>query len=123
MPTIPPFMLKQLYQRGSLRNTDTGWEFAMRNHLASATLVGLSLDCDGAMIPPEALTVAQPAQDRTVPATGLSAESPLQFPVQVPTIVRVSGSHLSPGSHALSITAGTHEIGPVTIAVQDDVAG
>lgn len=123
MPTIPPFMLKQLYQRGSLRNTDTGWEFAMRNHLASATLVGLGLTCDGAAISPAALTVAQPAQDRAVPAAALSADSPLQFPVQVPTIVRVTGSHLSPGSHTLSIIADTREIGPVTIAVQDDLAG
>jgi hypothetical protein len=123
MPTIPPFMLKQLYQRGSLRNSETGWEFTMRNHLASATLVGLSLTCDGAEIPPQALTVAQPTLDRVVPAAGLSAESPLQFPVQTPTVVRVAGPPLSPGSHALAITADTREIGPVTIAVQDDVAG
>ena len=123
MPTIPPFMLKQLYQRGSLRNTDTGWEFTMRNHLAQATLVGLGLACDGATIPAEALTVAQPSLDRVVPATDLSSDSPLQFPVQTPTVVRVAGSRLSPGNHALSITANTHEIGPVTIAVQDDLAG
>jgi hypothetical protein len=123
MPTIPPFMLKQLYQRGSLRNSYTGWEFAMRNHLASATLVGLSLACDGAEIAPEALTVAQPALDRAVPVAGLSAGAPLPFPIQVPTIVYVTGPRLSPGSHALSIKADTREIGPVTITVQDDLAG
>ena len=123
MPTIPPFMLKQLYQRGSLRNTDSGWEFTMRNHLASATLVGLGLVCDGAKIPPEALAVAQPSLDRVVPAADLSPDSPLQFPIQTPTIVYVAGPRLSPGSHALSITADTREIGPVTIAVQDDLAG
>jgi hypothetical protein len=95
----------------------------MRNHLASATLVGLGLTCDGVDFPPEALTVAQPALDRVVPAADLSADSPLQFPVQTPTIVRVAGPRLSPGSHALSIKADTHEIGPVIIAVQDDLAG
>jgi hypothetical protein len=35
----------------------------------------------------------------------------------------VAGAPLAPGPHALSIRADTREIGPVTIAAQDTVAG
>ena len=121
MPTIPAAMLKQLYRRGSLCNTATGWEFTMRNHLASANLTGFALTCDSVPVPPEAVTVAQPAQQMA--AAAVSPATPLRFTVGVDTVVQVAGPHLSPGPHTLSIRADTHEIGAVTIAVQDTVAG
>jgi hypothetical protein len=122
MPTIPAAMLKQLYQRGSLRNTGAGWQFTMRNHLASASLHGLAITLDGAAIPAHLVRVAQGEAPPT-PAAGISAEAPLWFAVGVDTVVQVGGAPLAPGPHALSIRADTREIGPVTIAAQDTVAG
>jgi|SRR5579859_563764 len=131
MPTIPAAMLKQLYQRGSLRNTEgntegnieSGWQFTMRNHLAAAQLVGIGLICDGAAIPAAAISVAPSGAEAATAAGAITAEAPLRFAVGVDTVVRVAGPHLNPGPHTLSIQAHTREIGTVTIPVQDTVAG
>ncbi len=48
MPTIPSMLLKKLYQKGSLKNTESGFEFALKNTLAPGTIVGLrTLVVDG----------------------------------------------------------------------------
>ena len=122
MPTIPAAMLKQLYQRGSLRNTSEGWQFTMRNHLASASLNGLAISLDGAAVPAGAVRVVQGGAPPT-PATGITAEASLWFAVGVDTVVQVAGAPLAPGPHDLSIRADTREIGPVTIAARDTVTG
>ena len=122
MPTIPAPLLKQLYSRGSLRNTAAGWEFQMRNPLASAQLVGLGLMCDSVTVPTAAIGVQQPDLPAPRPAITISADAPLTFAVGVTTVVHVSGPHLTSGTHALSIRADTREIGSVTIAVSDSVA-
>jgi hydroxymethylglutaryl-CoA reductase (NADPH) len=123
MPTIPAVMLKQLYQRGSLRNTDQGWAFTMRNHLAPARLAGIHLTVDGVPILEARVTVAQGATAPPQAAAAMNAETPFSFGVGVDTVVAVAGPPLAPGPHALSIQADTREIGPVTIAVQDTIAG
>lgn len=121
MPTIPPAMLKQLYQRGSLRNTASGWQFALRNHLAPATLLGLNLACDGVEIAPGAVAVS--GAGPPVTAAALTAAAPFRFATGIETVVQVTGSDLAPGPHALSLQAHTREIGRVTINVQDTIAG
>jgi len=80
------------------------------------------LTYDGTEVASEAITVAQPSQDRTVAAGTISAAAPLRFPVQVDTVVRVAGAGLAPGEHTLALRAETREIGAVTITVQDTVA-
>ncbi|MDQ2806503.1 MAG: hypothetical protein M3Z04_06240 [Chloroflexota bacterium] len=122
MPTIPAPLLKQLYSRGSLRNTAAGWEFQMRNPLATAQLIGIGLTCDGAAVPATAIGVQQADLPAPRPATAITADAPLAFAVGVTTVVQVSGAHLTSGPHALSIRADTREIGSVTIAVRDTVA-
>ncbi len=121
MPTIPAPLLKQLYSRGSLRNTTAGWEFQMRNSLAAAQLIGIGLTCDGMAVPVAAIVVQlDPAVPR--PAREISADAPLTFAVGVPMTVQVVGTRLTAGPHTLSIRADTREIGAVTIAVSDTVA-
>ncbi len=122
MPTIPAAMLKQLYQRQSLRNTGTGWQFTIRNHLASANLIGLGLSADGGEVAPDALAVLQPGGGARA-ATGITGEAPLLFTVGVDTTVQVAGAALAPGEHTLTIRAETREIGTVMITVQDTLAG
>jgi hydroxymethylglutaryl-CoA reductase (NADPH) len=122
MPTIPAALLKQIYQRGSLHNTATGWAFTMRNHLAPAQLVGMGLICDGVEVPPAAIQVVPPGWSEPLAATAITAEVPLLFTVGANTLVEVAGPPLSPGAHSLAIQAVTREIGTVTIPVQDTVA-
>src|SRR5438874_338654 len=117
MPTIPAPMLRQLYVRGSLRNGGPGWEFRMKNPLATAHLTGLGLTCDGSPLDPGALTIQVGAAARPAPA--ITADAPLIFAVGVETLVQVAGPPLAPGPHTLAIRADTREIGTVTIQVSD----
>ena len=120
MPTIPPFMLKQLYVKGSLHNTESGFAFTLRNHLAPASLVGLGLAVDDAPVPGGALTVVM--NDARTPAVAITAATPALFPTNTPTHVEVTGAPLPPGPHKIALLATTREIGPVTIEVSDTVA-
>jgi hypothetical protein len=114
-------MLRQLYVRGSLRNAGPGWEFRMKNPLATAHLTGLGLTCDGAPLDAGALTI-QAAGGPARPAPAITADAPLVFAVGVDTLVQVAGPPLAPGPHTLAIRADTREIGTVTIQVSDTVA-
>ncbi|MGI8589228.1 MAG: hypothetical protein ACR2M0_16325 [Chloroflexia bacterium] len=122
MPTIPTGMLKQLYRRGSLRNVAGGWEFTMRNSLASATLVGIGVACNGVELDTGTVRVVQPEAGMERSAAEISAEEPLRFPVGVDTVIRVAGPSLPRGTHTLAVRADTREIGTVTIPVQDTLA-
>src|SRR5690349_16417065 len=117
MPTIPPFMLKQLYVKGSLRNTADGFTLTLRNNLAAATLNGIGLAVDGVQVDPAELAIVVGA-NRT-PAATITPETPLRFETGVPTTVESQGAPLAPGTHTLTFLAITREIGPVTIEVSD----
>lgn len=119
MPTIPSAILKQIYRRRSLANHADGYSFTMRNHLASANVVGLRLRVDGAEVPAERIAVEQ--NGAGVLATSISAASPLRFSTGVDTVVKVSGEPLPAGKHSLQITADTREIGPAIIDVTDEL--
>jgi hypothetical protein len=38
---IPSFLLAKLYVKGSLKNTETGFEFALKNIIDSTMLIGI----------------------------------------------------------------------------------
>src|SRR5436309_3317207 len=92
MPTIPPFMLKQLYVKGSLRNTADGFTLTLRNNLAAATLIGIGLAVDTAPVDPAGLAIVVGAT-RT-PAATITTETPLRFETGVPTTVEAQGAPL-----------------------------
>ena len=119
MPTIPPFMLKQLYVKGSLRNTADGFTLTLRNNLAAATLIGIDLAVDNTQVDHAGLAIVV-GPTRT-PAAMITTETPLRFETGVPTTVEVQGAPLPPGEHKLTFLATTREIGAVTIEVSDSV--
>jgi hypothetical protein len=48
MVSVPAFLLRRLYVKGSLRNSETGFEFELRNRLGSGYAYGLRpLTVDG----------------------------------------------------------------------------
>ena len=38
---VPSFLLANLYVKGSLKNTDSGFEFALKNIIDSTMLIGI----------------------------------------------------------------------------------
>lgn len=120
MPVIPPFLLKQLYVKGSLEVVDGKTRFKLRNNLASATIDAISLALDGNAVAPESLCVT--IRGAQTPAPDITPDRPLHFPFDSEALCEVAGLELAPGKHTLSIAPATREIGSVTIEVDDEVA-
>jgi hydroxymethylglutaryl-CoA reductase (NADPH) len=122
MSSVPPFLLKKLYVKGSLRNTATGFELAIQNTLAPGTIAGLvPLKVDDVEYPLEKTGMVLP-DGRKVSAADVSAASPLRFAVGDRVIIQVEGEPLPAGLHKITISPKTKEAGLLEIAAQDTIA-
>src|SRR4051812_14109973 len=76
--SVPSFMLKKLYKKGSLRQSPEGLEFTLENSLSTANLTKLEqVTVDGTVYGADQVEVLV---DGTVkPATDFSNEAPLTF--------------------------------------------
>ena len=122
MGSVPAFLLKKLYAKGSLRNIAAGFELAIQNTLASGTIVDLApLRVDGTEYPLEKTTAILPDGSQ-VSAADVSTESPLRFSVGDRVTIQVEGKPLPPGRHKLTISPKTREAGILDILAEDTVA-
>jgi hypothetical protein len=118
---IPAFLLERLYVKGSLDNTATGFVFAIRNALAPGTIVGLApLQIDDTEYPLEKTTAVLP-DGTPIPATEVSAESPVRFAVGDKVIIQVEDGPLQVGFHRLIISPKTKEAGTLKIHATDTI--
>ena len=118
---IPSFLLAKLYVKGSLKNNDSGFEFALKNIIDNAMLIGIGpivigeKAYEGAAI---SLTVA----DKTVNGADLSRQNSVPVRMGVPVKVAVAGEKLPAGPAKLSVSANTSEIGKIKFDITDTVA-
>jgi hypothetical protein len=122
MPAIPPFVLKKLYVKGSLRSESDRFSLSLRNTIAPGTITGIAgLEVDGAGVDIGRATVSGPTgEDRSVAA--ITASAPLQFPVGATVSVTVDGHALVPGQHALVFRVIVRDVGPLDIPITDAVS-
>lgn len=121
MPAIPPFMLKKLYVKGSLRLEEGSLALDMTNPIAPGTILAFrGLEIDGQAVPLEGLTVA-PGGEAARPATDISSEAPLSFPLNATFTLRVTGVPVEPGVRNLTISVVVQDVGPLDIPVADEV--
>lgn len=115
---VPSFLLKKLYVKGSLKNTDGGFEFLLKNTLMDGTLTRfVRLAVDNREVPPETITIA--AGGTSWSATDISESNPAPFKMDVEVTVSVSGNTLKPGDHEVEIAATTKEYGDIEFTVKD----
>jgi len=121
MPAIPPFILKKLYVKGSLRAEEDGFALDLKNSIAPGTILGFKgLELDGQAVGLERVTVvSQGGEER--PAASISTEAPLSFPLGAVFTLRVAGVGLEPGSHRLAIRVTVQDVGLLDIPVADQV--
>ncbi|MDY7039852.1 MAG: hydroxymethylglutaryl-CoA reductase [Chloroflexota bacterium] len=120
MPGLPAFVLKKLYVKGSLKNTDGGFSLSISNTLAPGTITSVApLQIDGQVYPLEKTSLQ--VGETSLPAGEVSPTSPYQFPLNVAATIRVAGEALSPGMHQIVITVKTQEVGELKIAVSDTI--
>jgi hydroxymethylglutaryl-CoA reductase (NADPH) len=84
---IPSMLLKKLYTLGSLKNSEAGVQFAVKNRLSDVELIGLrKVAIDGKEVPLRDVKLVL-MDGRTLAPSQISAANPLAFPLRTPLVV------------------------------------
>ena len=122
MAAIPPFILRKLYVRGSLRNTDDGFALELKNTIAPGTIIAFAgLDIDGHTTALSQIILTMPDGELRE-ANDISDQSPLSFDMGTTVVLRASERTLGTGPHELVIHVVVREIGPLDIPISDELA-
>ncbi len=115
---VPTVLLRRMYERDSLRNTPNGFQFALKNRVAPATIVEIGeVHAVGQTFGPEHITIHLRSHAYT--AEKISEKHPLKFDVNEIAIVEVNGPPLPQGEHLLTWRVRTKEVGWLRIPVED----
>ncbi len=122
MVYIPGFLVSKVYQRGSLRNIDDGFEFCFVNRMTPLQISGmrdLSVDVDGRLYQADKIKPILSGQPISFSDGALAR--PIAFAKDSSLVIRVAGDHLSNGRHILKISFITNEYGGASIKVSDTI--
>ena len=121
MVTVPGFLLRRLYVKQSLKNTDDGFEFSLLNRLGSGYAFGMRpLTLDGRQLPldsaafwmdGELIGFHEVSQDRT-----------FTLAMNRSIIIRVAGTTLEPGPHKIGMGFDVPGLGALSFDFTDTVA-
>mgnify|MGYP005841970081 FL=1 len=117
---IPSYMLKQVYVKGSLKNVEGGFEFALRNNIDSGTLIGLGpVTVDGTAYAPATITLKTPRGEYH--GDQVNSHTPVYFGIGMQATLSVAGKPLPAGTHHLVLALLTAEAGSLEIDVTDTI--
>jgi hypothetical protein len=115
---IPDFILKALYVRGSLRRTDQGIEFQLKDELGPARIAGaVPLRVDRQPVPVADCGFVRGDREETFEA--VTAENSVLMRKGEAVTVRVRGLSLRPGRHTLDIGVLVKDMGEIRFTVGD----
>lgn len=117
-------LLKQLYDYGSLQNTDAGVQFTIKNRLSDASFTGLErVALDGEAVPASSIRLHVEGGDTIAPGD-LSEQNALAFEVQHSLDVVLCGhAPLAEGTHEIEIAFQSKPFGALSFEVQDSIKG
>jgi hypothetical protein len=117
---VPAFLLRRLYVPGSLRNTDLGWEFVLRNSLGSGEAVALEpLVLDAQTLPPESCTFH--LDDTAVPFSAVDDDHRFGLDAGKDIVISVAGPRLTAGCHTVAMTFTVPALGRLELKFIDEV--
>ena len=120
--TIPTLLLKKLYTLHSLKNTSDGAQFAIKNRLSDAELVGLgSIAFDGRPVALDHVRLAL-ADGRALAPADVSPAHPLPFPLSSIVTVQTGQPELPLGKHEIDIAFDARPFGKLQFKVEDTIA-
>ncbi len=120
MVKVPGFLLKKLYVKKSLKNTDDGFEFELNNVLADATIVEpLTITVDKEEIPQGNVKIVFDGNE--INSSEISSNNPIPFKVKTRITVRVLGKKLEPGKHSIELKTKAKEYGELKFTFKDEV--
>lgn len=116
---IPSMLLRQLYTNNSLKNTEHGVQFALKNRLSDAEFGELTgVRIDGHDVPLDTITVD------LGDGAWLAADSvrDVAFPLRKVLTVRCGGMTLENGKHKIRIAFRAKPFGTLKFDVEDSIA-
>lgn len=118
---VPSLLLKQLYTFGSLKNTETGLRFGLKNRLSDATITGVS-----------ALKIANVERDMSQVSIHLSdgttlspqevtSHTPINFPLKDTLDILVNMDALPEGKHKIELHFEAKPFGKLKLKVEGSI--
>ena len=121
MVTVPGFLLRRLYVKQSLKNTDDGFEFSLLNRLGSGYAFRmLPLTLDGRQLPLD--SAAFLINGKLTGFHEISRDNTLTLALNRSIVVRVSGTTLGPGPHKIGMGFDVPGLGTLSFDFIDTVA-
>ena len=119
MVSVPSFILKRLYVKGSLTCTADGFEFSVRNQLGSGFAHEmLPVTLDGQPFP-LGKCYFRTEEDVKQSFDDVSAEQPFTLEMGKSLIIGVHGATLAPGPHKVGMGFIVQGIGKLQFQVAD----
>jgi hypothetical protein len=102
MITVPGFLLRKLYVKQSLKKTETGFEFELRNRLGSGYAYGMQpLKVDGAEVGPGSTVFVLEGHETVF--SSVSRESTFTLAMNKTITVRAEGFEIEPGPRKIEM--------------------
>jgi hypothetical protein len=118
---IPSFLLAKLYVKGSLKNNESGFEFALKNIIDSTMLIGIGpISAGGKDFEGPAINMT--VGDKTINGADLSRSNSIPVRMGVPIKVSIAGDKLASGQQKVIVAATTSDIGKIKFDINDTVA-
>jgi hypothetical protein len=120
MPAIPGFLLKGLYVKGSLRNTDDGFEFQIKNEIQDGYMIrAMPLKVDRKPVPMKDSSFVLEGVE--VMSSDVSEDNPVLMPKGKAITAKVRGMTLRRGRHTLEIASEAKGFGEIRFSISDTV--
>lgn len=118
---IPSIVLRQLYTRGSLKNTDKGYTFSLKNRLKDGKFLAMnSLEINGDAIPLQQVNIYIGGEHYPAASAGQSGALPFALRDQID--FHVEGEQLDQGKkHEITINCKTEPFGKLKFSVADSI--
>ena len=120
MVSVPGFLLRRLYVKGSLNNTDSGFHFELRNRLGSGYAYKMwPLTLDGSELPAESAFFVLDGKQTAFAA--VSKENTFTLAMNKTITIRIEGTTLPPGPHKIGMGFDVPGLGTLRFDFIDSV--
>jgi hypothetical protein len=102
--TVPAFLLRRLYVKGSLHSRSDGWGFQLKNGLGSGYAKGmLPLTLDGTEVPLDTSFFTTEGADSAVCFADVNEKRTFGLQMGKVVAIDVNGPPLAPGGHTVAM--------------------
>jgi hydroxymethylglutaryl-CoA reductase (NADPH) len=121
MLDVPDKILKRLYTYGSLKNTDRGVEFEVKNRLSDAKVAGVSKLAINGQDVEHSKVLLETSDGKTFRLDEVSEKDPIPFSVGRTVTVIVERMDITAGEHDIYIEFTANPFGDLTLEIDDKI--